>query len=87
MDRAELASDHGITLAHVMLTTGCAAAATAGRRRKRLYRRYAGPTYRRHAAVGAKRVPYRYQLLDRRHPVYADHDVVICRCRCSPTEC
>lgn len=39
---------------YVMLTTGCAAAATAGRRRKKAISAFAGPTHRRHAAVGAK---------------------------------
>ncbi len=46
MDRAiELAADHGIGLVHyVMPTTGCAAAATAGRRRKKGILAFAGPT-------------------------------------------
>ena len=46
MDRAiELAADHGIGLvALVMPTTGCAAAATAGRRRKKAILAFAGPT-------------------------------------------
>ncbi len=39
---------------YVMLTTGCAAAATAGRRRKKAISAFAGPLHRRHAAVGAK---------------------------------
>ena len=46
MDRAtELASDHGIGLVDcVTRTTGCAAAATAGRRRRRAISAFAGPT-------------------------------------------
>lgn len=46
MDRAiELAADHGIGLVALrMPTTGCAAAATAGRRRKKAILAFAGPT-------------------------------------------
>ncbi len=86
MDRAiELAADHGIGLvALVMPTTGCAAAATAGRRRKKVYWHLLDQLHRRNAAVGRKRCRIGTNPLIVAIP---STPITMVICRCSLTAC